>query len=269
MVQLQPNLALTLKHLGTCGAVISSEQQAALDHSLPIKRIEAGLKSLILWGKITTLNGKDYLIAEGSNDPTAKGVTVNLDAKYYYSQDCIKWLDLQPIDMETADRAARIRTQLSGDASKVYPLEEKDPNAPPPAEGEEAEPPKPLVFEISELQLLKFELDSINTSCGIIPTGSTLVDAQNRLVINKLFGGSSFPEKLESYMHRVTVPGGPTLAEDLRGSWSVQYDQFKGIAICKCLIWPGYYFYFNIHELTWGSLYVGDGQRNNDLIFML
>jgi len=32
--------------------------QAALDHSLPIKRTEAGLKTLTLWGKLSTLNGK-------------------------------------------------------------------------------------------------------------------------------------------------------------------------------------------------------------------
>ncbi len=32
--------------------------QASLDHSIPIKRVEAGLKSLVLWGKILTQNGK-------------------------------------------------------------------------------------------------------------------------------------------------------------------------------------------------------------------
>jgi radial spoke head protein 9 len=90
MVQLEPNLALTLKHLASHGAVVSAEQQvsqvqlgspavladmpeyclflnqcncllhmqAALDHSLPIKRTEAGLKTLVLWGKIVALNGK-------------------------------------------------------------------------------------------------------------------------------------------------------------------------------------------------------------------
>jgi hypothetical protein len=32
--------------------------QAALDHSLLIKRTEAGLKTLALWGRIIALNGK-------------------------------------------------------------------------------------------------------------------------------------------------------------------------------------------------------------------
>lgn len=32
--------------------------QAALDHSLPIKRREAGLQTLVLWGRLLTRNGK-------------------------------------------------------------------------------------------------------------------------------------------------------------------------------------------------------------------
>lgn len=117
MVQLEPNMALTLKNLAPFGAVVSAEQQvreeqravclcegcrtrevvtairivlritctgiliareaahvhaaaaynivvshtllqAALDHSVTIKRVEAGLSSLVFWGKVTTINGK-------------------------------------------------------------------------------------------------------------------------------------------------------------------------------------------------------------------
>lgn len=32
--------------------------QAALGHSLPIKRSETGLASVTLWGRVTALNGK-------------------------------------------------------------------------------------------------------------------------------------------------------------------------------------------------------------------
>lgn len=37
----------------------------------------------------------------------------------------------------------------------------------------------------------------------------------------------------------------------------------------RSLLWPGYFFYYAANELTWGSMYIGDGLRNNDLIFML
>ncbi|GAX85017.1 hypothetical protein CEUSTIGMA_g12438.t1 [Chlamydomonas eustigma] len=275
MVQLAPNLAMTLKNLAGFGAVISAEQQAALDHSLPIKRTEAGLKSLTLWGKITTQNGKDYLLAEGSNEPllTVDG-HVQFDAKYYFSLDGVKWVDLQAIDQSTSQRAAQVKSTLIGDPAKAYEVVEDDPNAPPaptePAEGEEAaEGPKKLVFQIPELAVLRYRLDSINTTCGVIPVNSVLPNAMNRIVSNRMFPGISYPEKLESYTHRNTPPSGPTLAADLRGTWSVNYDPFKQISAVRSLLYPGYTFYYAGHDATWGAMYVGDGNRNDDLIFML
>mmetsp|Transcript_3866 Transcript_3866/g.8287 ORF Transcript_3866/g.8287 Transcript_3866/m.8287 type:complete len:276 (+) Transcript_3866:155-982(+) len=275
MVQLEPNLTLTLKNLASQGAVVSAEQQAALDYSLPIKRAEAGLKTLVLWGKVLTLNGKDYLIAEGYNDPLLKNQSVVFEAKYFYSQDGVKWVDLQAVDAETAVRAGTIRSILSGDATKLFEVQEDDPNAPPPpAEGEEEaageeEGPKKLVFQIPELAILRVMIDSINATCGVVPAGSMLPDALNRIVVNRLYAGAAYPEKLESYTHRTTLPGGPTLAADLRGTWSVNYDPFRGIAVVRSLLYPGYTFYYTSHDNTWGALYVGDGLRNNDLIFML
>lgn len=276
MVQLFPNLSLTLKALGHVGCTVSAEQQAALDHSLPIKRAEAGLKVLVLWGKITTLNGKDYLIAEGFNDPVLELKAVNFQAKYYYSQDGVKWNDLQAISLETDSRAARINGVLSGDPTKPYDVEEADPNAvppPPPEEGAEGgeppEEPKPLVFRILELEVLRCRIDAINAATGVIPTGSMLTDAHNRIVVNKLYSGAPFPDKLECYSHRTVPPGGDTLAQDLRGSWSIQYDPFKGVATVRSLLFPGYFFYYSSYENTWGSMYTGDGTRNDDLVFML
>ena len=49
--------------------------------------------------------------------------------------------------------------------------------------------------------------------------GSVVANAMNRIVSNRLFPGVAYPEKLESYTHRTTPPGGATLAADLRGTW--------------------------------------------------
>lgn len=272
MVQLEPNLSLTLKNLAPFGAVLSAEQQAALDSSVAIKRVEAGLKSLTLWGRITTLNGKDYLIAEGANEPLlGLGGEVQLDAKYFYSIDGVKWVDLQAVDSETSARAATIDSILVGDAAKAYEITEVDPNAPAaPAEGEERDEMfGKLVIQVPEVAVLRQRVDSINAACGVVPVNSSQPNAHNRIVPNRLFGGLAYPEKLESYQHRHVAPGGPTLAADLRGVWSVNYDPFKQIAAVRSLLYPGYSFYFSGHEVTWGALYMGDGRRNNDLIFML
>ena len=37
--------------------------QAVLETSLPLKKVEAGLKMIKFWGKFITVNGKDYLLA--------------------------------------------------------------------------------------------------------------------------------------------------------------------------------------------------------------
>lgn len=41
------------------------------------------------------------------------------DAKYYYSQDGVKWLDLVAIDGATHEKADKFKGMLSGDAGKV------------------------------------------------------------------------------------------------------------------------------------------------------
>jgi hypothetical protein len=43
--------------------------QAALDHSLPIKRREAGLHTLVLWGRLLARNGRVSAAAQPSREP--------------------------------------------------------------------------------------------------------------------------------------------------------------------------------------------------------
>ena len=71
------------------------------------------------------------------------------EAKLYYSLDGVKWVDLQAIDDETAKHAATVQSILVGDPAKAYEVSEKDPvQPPPPAEGEEAEGPRMLLFQV-------------------------------------------------------------------------------------------------------------------------
>ena len=62
---------------------------------------------------------QDYLIAEGYNNPVYSNGTVIFDAKYYYSQDGVRWVDLVAVDEETKSKAAKIKAILSGDPAKV------------------------------------------------------------------------------------------------------------------------------------------------------
>mmetsp|Transcript_22372 Transcript_22372/g.66658 ORF Transcript_22372/g.66658 Transcript_22372/m.66658 type:complete len:280 (-) Transcript_22372:174-1013(-) len=279
MVQVEPNLVVAFKNFAPFGAVVSAEQQAALDHSITMKRVEAGLTNLSYWGKVTTLNGKDYMICEGYNDLLlGLGGEITVDSKFYYSIDGVKWMDLPAIDGATASRAANINALLAGDAAKAYHVEEdgpiqtasgedtKDPAAEP-GEGERVE--TKLTFSIPELAVLRQRVDAINTACGVIPVNAFQPNAANRIELNRLFSGVAHPDKLESYMHRSVAPGGRTLASDLRGSWAINYDPFRQIAAVRSLLFPGYTFCYSGHDAMWGSLYCGDGICNNELMFML
>lgn len=99
---------------------------------------------------------------------------MQFDTKYYYSLDGVKWVDLQAIDSDTAQRAGTITSILVGDPAKSYEVTEDDPNAPPaPAEGEgEGEGPKKLVLQVPEVAVLRSRIDAINASCGVIPVVS-------------------------------------------------------------------------------------------------
>ncbi|KIY96856.1 radial spoke protein 9 [Monoraphidium neglectum] len=269
MVQTEPNLLLTLKHVARCGAVLSCEAVAALDHSLPIKRAEAGVRSLNVWGRITTRSGKDYLIAEGGCD-TARvyGTQVTFEPKIFFSQDGIKWADLPRLEPEAAARAVRIRTMLTGDPAFQHNAAEADPAAAADdaGGGEGAAGPR---VAVTEAQRLRGMVDAINELAAVQPVGCCVANAHNQLVTNKLFSGLEHPGKLESFQHRRALQPDASLAQDVRGGWSVAADAFKGVTLLRSLLYPGYFFYYDNRGLTWGGFYSGDGLRNNDLAFML
>ena len=74
--------------------------------------------------------------------------------------------------------------------------------------------------------------------------------------------GPCAPCQTQTSCRAYPIPNGVALR-------SVNYDPFKQVAVVRSLLFPGYTFYYAGHDCTWGALYMGDGVRNNDLIFML
>lgn len=62
---------------------------------------------------------------------------------------------------------------------------------------------------------------------------------------------------------------GPSLADDVRGSWSLHHDKFKNRVTLRSLSYPGYTFYYDGAAQTFGGVYFGSGLKNTDLVFML
>ncbi len=54
-----------------------------------------------------------------------------------------------------------------------------------------------------------------------------------------------------------------------RHSWSLLKDSTETIASLRNNLWPGYYAFHRVNTPVFGSLYIGNGVRNNDLPFMV
>ena len=53
------------------------------------------------------------------------------------------------------------------------------------------------------------------------------------------------------------------------GSWSLQFERGSGLVTLRSLLWQGYIFYHVPGTCAYGSIYVGNGEKNMDLPFML
>jgi radial spoke head protein 9 len=69
------------------------------------------------------------------------------------------------------------------------------------------------------------------------------------------------------------VPNGEFLdpvSEDApKGCWTLRMDMGRGVVELRSLLWPGYFFFAAIGSAKFGGVYVGDGQQNLDLQFMM
>ena len=49
--------------------------------------------------------------------------------------------------------------------------------------------------------------------------------------------------------------------------WRVRVDEDAARVSARSLLWPGYFFAAALGTPAWGGVYVGDGRRNDDVVF--
>ena len=112
--------------------------QAALQHSVPLKKAELAVNSLSIWGRITALNGRDYIIAQSTPEPHMRNGKPVIQSLYFISQDGIRWSDLPAAEEGQREVACKMTDTLRGDPThKCY--------WPPKPEDEEEEAGEPGV----------------------------------------------------------------------------------------------------------------------------
>lgn len=147
-------------------------------------------------------------------------------------------------------------------------------------------PPK----NMTELDRLTFVVLAIENDCQIVPIGSIKLTPLHEVRKNEAFKGlnekNAFLE--ESYLHFRSAQTKEKkelnqkddaifrqdflesiAQDDIKGSWSVQPDTTKSQSIIKSLLWSGYYAYHKLRTKIYGGVYIGDGIKNSDLVFML
>uniref|UniRef100_A0ABI7ZA85 Radial spoke head protein 9 homolog n=1 Tax=Felis catus TaxID=9685 RepID=A0ABI7ZA85_FELCA len=144
--------------------------------------------------------------------------------------------------------------------------------------------------QIKEETRLVSIIDQIDKAVAIIPRGALFKTPFGPIHVNRTFEGLSLSEakKLSSYFHfREPVQlKNKTLLEkaDLdpsldfmdslehdipKGSWSIQMERGNALVVLRSLLWPGLTFFHAPRTKNCGYIYVGTGEKNIDLPFML
>jgi len=180
--------------------------------------------------------------------------------------------------------------------AKAEPAEGEEAEESEATEGKEAEPKptgpryKEEARTITEEERLAILVESIDSDCAVVPRGAFVMNAAHQVVLNTAFGGLKCDEatKLSSFFHLrpvdklrkqtkfalseldKTIEFLDPLNEDFpSGCWSLVSEPLTSQVMLRSLIWPGYYAYHVWDSRSFGSLYMGYGNKNYDLAFML
>lgn len=275
-----------LSMIGTSGFTLSSEEKSALSVAVLSRKQSEGFKdSLKFWGRVTGRDG-DYLVAVAYTPAYPFPIK-----KFFYCATMkpeAVLAQMPDLTDEYATLAAGLVSQpFQGDPSLVIDIAGKEDEPPPePVDGEE--PVEPERFR--EHHRLAFAVSLIERDVAIIPRGAYLVDASHQVVENKGYAGLTYEAagSLRSYYHMrppssaraqaaLEKPGivratdflDPIAADKPEGAWSLAFDPSHTTAILRSFYWPGYFFFATVGAGDYGGVYVGNGQPNVDIQFML
>ncbi len=185
-------------------------------------------------------------------------------------------------DMEQTT-SIKIQDLDAAENAEQPPAEEK-----PAEEGGEAQKPKePVVsskVKIIEEDRLSFAISLIEQDTNVIPRGSYIKTSTGSIIPNDTFFGLTHNNslKLDYYQHLKASTSQKTtlldpsydfadtlLHDKPNGCWALQFDEAFGCVVGKSLLYPGYVFYHIPETRTYGSFYIGSGEKNMDLCFMI
>ncbi|XP_032717962.1 radial spoke head protein 9 homolog isoform X2 [Lontra canadensis] len=289
------SLLLSLELASGSGQGLSPDRRASLLTSLTLVKRDYRYDRVLFWGRILGLVA-DYYIAQGlSEDQLAPRKTLyrgrgrklgNQDpGDVVGSLNCMEWSLLPPATEEMVVQTSVVKGRFMGDPSHEYEHTELQKMS----EGEKVFEEE-VVVQIKEETRLVSVIDQIDKAVAVIPRGALFKTPFGPIHVNRTFEGLSLSEakKLSSYFHfREPVElKNKTLLEkaDLdpsldfmdplehdipKGSWSIQMERGNALVVLRSLLWPGLTFFHAPRTKNCGYIYVGTGEKNIDLPFML
>lgn len=271
-------LHLNIDYVGSSGIILSPEQKAALQTSLIILQRDMKFEKVYFWGKILGVRD-DYFIAQGV------GMDEMAEKKTLYSKDCVHWGLLPPATETMIKQSKYCKGRFIGDPSFEFEHTEIKKIG----EGDDATEEEETI-NIKEEDRLSAVISEIEQDSKIVPRGAFVRTPTSQVLQNRSFEGLSMSEaaKLCSYMHfgdairleeksllqkanlDKSIDFLDPIDEDIpKGSWSLQFERGSGQVTLRSLLWLGYTFYHIPGTRKFGSVYVGTGEKNLDLPFML
>ncbi|XP_075056878.1 radial spoke head protein 9 homolog [Mixophyes fleayi] len=272
------SLQLSLELVSGSGHVLSPEQSAALRTSLLLLRRDLRLSRVYFWGKILGVRG-DYYIAQGT-----EGGEQLAARRSFYSLNCIDWCLLPPATDAVFAETQVVKGRFIGDPSHEYEHTVRKKVG----EGDAYE--EEVTNHIKEEARLIATIAMIDKEAAVVPRGAFVKNPLGHVNINYCFRGLTVSEakKLSSFFHFFPTmnPKKKSLLEkaDLdpsidfldslehdipKGSWSLQFEQGNSIIVLRSLLWLGMTFYHIPLTPQHGYVYIGTGERNIDLPFMV
>ncbi|KAM7541473.1 hypothetical protein Aperf_G00000046771 [Anoplocephala perfoliata] len=272
------DLNFKIDYLGPCGVVLTPEQKASLQTSLTLLKYEQKFVTVNFWGIIKGVQG-DYFIAQGIGKDHMANIT-NL-----YSKDCVNWCLLPIPSKADIEKSKHFKMRFTGDPQNEFEYNQLKQYF----NGDELIQTEEQI-KMKEEDRLAAVISRIDNDVRIIPRGSFHRLTSGQVIRNKNYEGLTVAEasKLSSYQHfrkPLKYPHKPlddrikmdkatdfldTLENDIpKGSWAMLFERGNTIVYLKSLLWLGYIFFHVPERPIYGSLYVGCGEYNIDLPFMI
>ncbi|XP_056424657.1 radial spoke head protein 9 homolog isoform X2 [Hyla sarda] len=269
------SLSLSMEPVTGCG--LSPEQSAALRTSLLLLRRDMRLSRVFFWGKILGVRG-DYYIAQGT-----EGGEQLRARRTFYSLNCLDWCLLAPPTDDIIKEAQLIKGRFIGDPAHEYELTVRRKAG----EGSAAHEEENHVKEESRLI---GTIALIDREGAVAPRGAFIKNPLGQVNVNHSFRGLTVSEakKLSSFFHftPTLIPKKKSLLEKAdqdpaidfldslehdipKGCWSLQWERGSGVVVLRSLLWLGMTFYHIPLTPQHGYVYIGNGERNIDLPFMI